>query len=69
MKLVHVVAFVLVIVGGINWGFVGLLNFNFVSMVFGTVPSFENFVYILVGAAAVYLLATHATNCKACKGK
>ncbi len=64
MKSLHTLAFVLVIVGALNWGLVGLFNFNLVSSLLGSVPGLEKVVYILVGAAAVYKVAL----CKECKG-
>jgi uncharacterized protein len=48
-------AFVLVIVGGLNWGLVGLFNFNLVTFIFGSVPILERLIYVLVGIAAIYL--------------
>lgn len=48
----------LVIIGGINWGLVGLLDLNLVNMIFSGVPGLENIIYVLVGASAVYLLLT-----------
>ena len=66
-KVLHVVAFVLTVVGGINWGLVGLLNFNLVTTVLAGMPSLVNVVYALVGVSAVYLAVTHAADCKMCK--
>lgn len=48
------IAAVLVIVGGLNWGLVGLLNFNLVNALLGSIPVLEDIVYILVGLAALY---------------
>ncbi len=48
-------ALVLVIVGGLNWGLVGVLNFNLVSTLFGDMSSISRIVYALVGVSAVYL--------------
>ena len=45
---------VLVIVGGLNWGLVGLLNFNLVTTIFGQTV-LTTIVYLLVGLSAVYL--------------
>lgn len=67
MKMLHMAAFTLVIVGALNWGLVALLDLNLVSAVFGSMPDLEKLVYVLVGASAVYLAATHATDCKTCK--
>ena len=63
------VAFVLLVVGGLNWGLVGLFNFNLVSSIFGSMPAVEMIVYVLVGASAVYLAATHMNDCKYCSKK
>ncbi len=70
MKMLHMVAFALVIVGALNWGLVGLFGFNLVYMIFGSMPGIENIVYILVGASGVYIAFGHMTDCKICsKGK
>src|SRR3989338_1263093 len=60
---------VLLIVGGINWGLVGVgmlvaKDWNVVNMIFGTVPTLEAAVYILVGVAA--LLRIFHCKCKKC---
>jgi len=64
----HIVAFVLVIVGALNWGLVGLFDFNLVDAVFGAVSWLERLIYVLVGVAAVVLLATHKKDCRYCTG-
>ena len=51
---------VLVIVGGLNWGLVGALNFNLVSTIFGDMSTLSRIVYVLVGLAAIYLLTVLA---------
>lgn len=62
------VAFALVLVGALNWGLVGLLNFNLVTMLLGS-TGLENLVYILVGASAVYIAIGHKSDCRICSGK
>lgn len=57
MKLLNQVAFLLVVVGGLNWGLVGLLNYNLVDSLLGGL-GLTSIVYILVGASAVYVAAT-----------
>lgn len=52
MSVVEWVAFVLLVVGGLNWGLVGLFNFNLVTTIFGT-GTLTNLVYDLVGLAAL----------------
>lgn len=69
MKGLHIVTFTLVIVGALNWGLVGLFNFNLVNVIFGTTPTLEKFVYVLIGVSAVYVFATHKKDCKICAGK
>ena len=48
------IALVLVIVGGLNWGLVGLANFNLVDTIFGAGSTLATIVYALVGVSAVY---------------
>jgi uncharacterized membrane protein YuzA (DUF378 family) len=73
MKGLHKVAFLLLVVGGVNWGLVGLLNFNLVMALFGAWPNVERLVYILVGLSAVSEAVSHMDICKECmmamKGK
>lgn len=65
-KMVHMAAFILTIVGAVNWGLIGLLNTNLVNMFLGGFPTLERIVYILVGISAVYIAATHMNDCKIC---
>lgn len=51
------VALVLLIVGGLNWGLVGLFGFNLVSAIFGEMSVLARLVYIVVGLSAIYLAA------------
>ena len=46
----------LTIIGAINWGLVGLLNFDLVAAIFGKKSFISRLVYILVGLAGVYLI-------------
>lgn len=59
------VAFILLIVGGLNWG-LSAFGMNLVNMLLGSWPMLERIVYLLVGASAVYELITHKDNCKEC---
>jgi len=70
MKL-HALAFILVIVGGLNWGLIGLGGFmnadwNVVHMLLGSWPAVEWIVYILVGLSAVTLMLGHKKACRLC---
>ena len=67
MKGLHMVAWILLVVGGLNWGLTAL-GWNVVSALLGSWPTVEMIVYILVGLSAVYELVTHKGNCKLCSG-
>ncbi|MFN8770340.1 MAG: DUF378 domain-containing protein [Neisseriaceae bacterium] len=69
MKQLKFISLILIIVGGLNWGLVGLFNFNLVSFIFGKIPAVENIVYILVGIAALISIAVAKDCCAkgACK--
>ncbi len=47
------IALVLLVVGGLNWGFVGLFDFNLVTTIFGA-GTFATIVYSLVGLSGVW---------------
>jgi hypothetical protein len=49
------VAWLFVVIGAINWGFVGLFKFNLVEMVFGS-GALSMLVYMLVGLSGLYML-------------
>ena len=53
MKALNITTLLLVIVGGINWGLVGLLNFDLVAALFGEMSLLSRIVYTLVGASAL----------------
>lgn len=59
MKTLNLVTLLLVIVGGINWGLVGLAQFDLVAAIFGGQDSgLARIVYVLVGLAALYSIYT-----------
>ena len=47
---------ILVIVGGLNWALVGVIDFDLVANLFGDMSAISRIVYTLVGLSAVYLL-------------
>ncbi len=65
-KVLHMVAFVLLVVGGLNWLLVGLFSVNLVTVVFGTGTMLAKVVYVLVGLSAVYEVLTHKASCRHC---
>ena len=52
------IAITLLVIGGINWGLVGLADFDIVETLFGGVNLGARVVYVLVGLAAIYLGVT-----------
>ena len=52
MKFINILTLVLVIVGGLNWGLVGLFDFDLVAAIFGAGSMLSRLVYILVGLSA-----------------
>lgn len=68
-KMLHIVAFTLLAVGGVNVGLEGLLDFNLINVVLGAWVFVEKLLYILIGASAVYVFAGHKADCKICSAK
>ena len=69
---VHWITNILVIIGGVNWGLIGLgllldsaANWNVVNMIFGSLPVLEEIIYVLVGVAAVMMI--FGCGCAKCK--
>jgi uncharacterized membrane protein YuzA (DUF378 family) len=64
------IAWVLVIIGALNWGLVGLggllggANWNLVNLVFGGVQSLEAVIYLLVGISAVVIIFQGCATCR-----
>lgn len=50
------IAIVLAVIGAINWGLVGLFNFNLVAAIFGQMTTVSRIIYVLVGLAGLYLI-------------
>lgn len=56
MKAVNLITLLLVIIGAINWGLIGLLDFDLVAALFGAGSALARLVYIVVGVSGVYQL-------------
>lgn len=56
MRVLNIVTLVLLIVGGLNWGLVGLFDFNLVTALFGEMSTISRIVYVLVGLSALWQL-------------
>jgi uncharacterized membrane protein YuzA (DUF378 family) len=53
-KVLSIVTACLIIVGGLNWGLVGLFGFNLVDRIFGNLSVLSRITYVLVGLSALY---------------
>ena len=54
MKTIDVIVAVLLVVGGANWGLVGLFGFDLVATIFGEMSVISRVIYIAVGLSAAY---------------
>lgn len=54
MKVIDKIALVLIIIGAINWGLVGIFNFNLVDSIFGTMSLISRIIYALVGISGLW---------------
>lgn len=57
MKTIDYIALILVIIGAINWGLIGFLNFDLVRVIFGDMTLISRIIYALVGIAGLYSLS------------
>lgn len=62
MKIVNTLTLVLLIVGGLNWGLVGLFGFDLVAAIFGAMSPLSRIVYTLVGASALWQIVPLVTG-------
>ena len=53
MNILQKISLILTIIGAINWGLIGLFNFNLVDSLFGVVSFLSMLIYILVGIAGL----------------
>lgn len=60
MKALNTIVLILVIVGGLNWGLVGVADFNLVTAIFGEGTTAARVVYTLVGIAAIWAISFFA---------
>lgn len=52
------ITFILVVIGGLNWGLVGFFGFDVIKVLFGDMTTIARVIYGLVGLAALYELFT-----------
>ena len=56
MKIIDTIALILIIIGAINWGLVGIFNFNLVDAIFGTMSIISRIIYTLVGISGLWAI-------------
>lgn len=57
MIIANILAYIILIIGGLNWGLIGIFRFNLVESIFGALPSIGSIiVYILVLISAIWLI-------------
>lgn len=66
MKVLYWIALVLTVVGALNWGLVGLFEFDLVAYLFAGMATVAQVVYVVVGVAGLYLFIA-SLSCKCCK--
>jgi uncharacterized protein len=66
MKALHMIAFILVVVGGLNWLLVGLSGWDIGQIFGGQEAIVSKIVYVLVGLSAIVLIFTHKRDCRQC---
>lgn len=54
MKVIDTIALILIIIGAINWGLIGIFNFNLVDTIFGTMSVISRIIYTLVGISGLW---------------
>lgn len=66
MKFFDVLCWILLIIGGLNWGLVGIANFDLIATLSGTGSLIAHLIYTLVGLSAIYTLYRWIGNCPGC---
>ena len=58
MNALRILAYILVIIGAINWGLVGMMDFDLVALLFGEMTILSRIIYSIIGISAILLLLT-----------
>lgn len=53
MKTLQKICLVFTIIGAVNWGLIGLFDFNLVTALFKSIPVLEKIIYIIVGGCGL----------------
>lgn len=66
MKALNLIAYILLVVGGLNWLLVGVFGWDVGELFGGQAAIVSRIVYILVGLSAIYKLFTYKKDCQCC---
>lgn len=62
MKYFDCIALTIGVIGCVNWGLIGLFNFNLVAILFGSMSLLSRIIYCLVGLSGLYLIKFYSGN-------
>lgn len=62
MKYFDYIALTIGVIGCVNWGLIGLFNFNLVAILFGSMSLLSRIIYGLVGLSGLYLIKFYSGN-------
>jgi len=66
MKALHMIALILLVIGGLNWLLVGLAMWDIGAIFGGQDALISRLIYILVGLSAILVIVTHKKDCRGC---
>lgn len=62
MKTLNIISLLLVIIGALNWGLIGIFEYDLVSSLFGEMSMLTRIIFVLVGIAGLYSITFFARN-------
>lgn len=65
-KGLHMFTYILMVVGGLNWLLLGAFQWEVTELFGGSSSTAGRVVFVIIGLATIYNLATHNKNCKVC---
>lgn len=54
MKALDIISLILVIIGAVNWGLIGLFNFDLVAILFGNMTMITRIIYVIIGVCGLW---------------
>lgn len=69
MKILHIITFTLLLIGGLNWGLFALTGWDISIWLGGMTSQWAKILYLAVGVSTAIVIATHGKDCKMCSKK